>query len=120
MGRPKKAKIIEEYQGRYRCTLQEKAIIFENARQSGLGLNEYIRRRLVGHTPIYSAEAMHIVALLQSIHTRLWGMKSEDMKIKYELMDEIKNIITNTAKSIGGVTQDDYYDEGSDEKVREK
>ena len=114
MGRPRKAKIIEEYQGRYRCTIQEKAIIFENARQSGLGLNEYIRRRLVGHSPIYSAEAMHIVAELQRMNTCLWGIKTgsaEERIVKYELMDEIKKIIHTAAKAIGqGAQEDDHHD----------
>ena len=118
MGRPKKVKVMEEYQGRYRCTLSEKNVIFENARQSGLGLNEYIRRRLVGQTPIYSAEAMHIVAELQRMNTLLWGIKTssaEDRMLKYSVMEDIKKLIHNAARALGkGATQNDNHDEVSD------
>lgn len=122
MARPKKNNPIEEYRGRYRCTPAEKAVIFENARQSGLQLNEYIRRCLVGHSPIYSAEAMHTVAELQKMNTLLWGMKTganEERILKYDLMKEIKSLVLKAAKMIGkGAEEDDNHDEKRHEDAR--
>ena len=125
MARPRKPKTVEEYQGRYRCTVTEKNVIFENARQSGLQLNEYIRRRLIGHSPIYSAEAMHVVAELQKMNTLLWGMKTssaEERILKYDLMKEIKSLVLKAAKMIGkgAVEEDDYNDQERDADARSK
>lgn len=103
-GKPAKNKESNTYKGlvqpRYHITPIEYDVIKKRAEESGLSLNEYTRRRLLGH-PVYSAEAFHVVGLLQAIHSRLWGMKSEDRHVKYEVMTEIRQAVEEGQRLIG-------------------
>lgn len=103
-GKPAKNRETNTYKGlvqpRYHITPTEYSVIQKRAEEAGLSLNEYTRRRLLGH-PIYSAEAFHVVGLLQAVHSRLWGMKAEDRTVKYQIMQEIRQAVKEGQRLIG-------------------